>query len=175
MYLFKAEGTILFNPPDLTNKHILQSEWKRVSMLLTDCDIDKYYAWFIKKRFSLNLTKSIRGTHVTFISEKMDDDTQFQELAKKLDGKKITFYYENEPKTNGEHWWLRVHSYEIEDIRESIGLDKYPYFGLHLTIGRANDNNLEHSKYIANVCDRHNLLSKEFRKPIDEYIIKNSY
>lgn len=175
MYLFKAEGKLLFNPPDLTNKHQLQSEWKRVSMILTDCDIDKYYAWFLNKRFSLNLNKNIRGSHITIISEKMEDDSHFQELAKIMDGRKITFYYENEPQTNGEHWWLRVYSNEIEAIRESIGLDKYPYFGLHLTIGHASNKYLEHSNYINDVCTRHHLLSTSYRKPIDEYIIKNPY
>lgn len=175
MYLFKAEGTLLFNPPDLTNKHQLQSEWKRTAMILTDCDIDRYYGWFLKKRFSLTLNKNIRKSHITFISEKMVDDTNFQELAKIMNGRRITFYYENEPQTNGEHWWLRVYSSEIEAIRESIGLDKYPYFGLHLTIGHASDKYLDHSNYINEICKKHQLLSSSYRKPIEDYIIKNPY
>jgi hypothetical protein len=39
------------------------------------------------------------------------------------------------------------------DIRSELGLGK-PYFGMHLTIGYANEKNLEHSKYI------HGLVTK---------------
>ena len=44
----------------------------------------------------------------------------------------------------------------IEQTREEMGLND-PFFGLHLTIGKANEQNLEHSKYITRQCIKFDL------------------
>jgi len=134
--LFKVKGKIKFSPADKTNKHISESTWKRVAMIQTYCDLDQYYAWFLKKRFNIELNKNLRGTHVTFISDKLDESI-FEEAAKIFDGKEIEFYIDNEPQTSGRYWWLRVYCPDAEIIRESMGLSRHPYFGLHLTLGHA--------------------------------------
>ena len=93
--IVKVKGIIEFSPEDVTRKHKSQSSWKRVAMIKTNCELDRYYAWFLEKRFSLKLNRSIRGSHVTFINDKMDMDI-FDEGAKIFNGKEITFYIDLE-------------------------------------------------------------------------------
>ena len=186
--VFKVRGIIEFSPEDKTNKHKNQSSWKRVAMIRTDCEMDRYYSWFLKKRFNLELNTNLRGTHVTFINDRMDVRV-FEQFVQIFDGKEIDFYVETEPCSSGEHWWLRVHCPEAESIREIMGLSRDPYFGLHLTLGRADqrypegveENNnsimkvkkdyIEHSKYILECCKRHNLTSSDVRKPLNQHEI----
>ena len=168
--LFKVKGILDFTPPNFTKKHNEQSEWKCVAIIKTNCDIYKYYAWFLKTRFNLVLDKPLRGTHITFISDRMNKDI-FIEGSKIFNNKEITFYYDNEPRGNGNHWWLRVWSPEAESIRQVMGLNPVPYFTFHLTLGRANSRNIEHSKYILDCCKMFNLISSEPRKNIEDYEI----
>lgn len=168
--LFKVKGILDFTPQDVTKKHISQSAWKRVAVIKTNCDTADYYAWLLRTRFNLKLNPPLRGTHVTFISDRVDMNL-FDEAAKIFNGKEVTFYYQNVLRSNGAHWWLRAWSPETEDIRESMGLPRDPFFGLHLTIGLANEKNIEHSNYILDCCKRYELLSSEPRLPLEEYEI----
>jgi hypothetical protein len=183
--VFKVRGILDFSPEDKTKKHVSQASWKKVAMIRTNCELDRYYAWFLKKRFNLELVRNLRGTHVTFINDRMDAKT-FNQFAELFAGKEIDFYVETEPRSNGEHWWLRVHCPEAESIREIMGLSRDPFFGMHLTLGRAeqrypegveeNNNSImkikkdyiEHSEYILECCKRHELISNEPRKPLSE-------
>ncbi len=172
--LLKIKGKIEFSPEDVTKKHKNQSSWKRVAMIRTDCDLDRYYAWFLKRRFNLDLNKNLRGTHVSFISDKLEKNI-FDQASIFFNGKDIDFYIDTEPRSNGSHWWLRVYCPDAEIIRESMGLTKEPYYGFHLTIGHANDRNIEHSKYILNQCKKFELISNEKRKPFEEHEIKEYF
>jgi len=183
--VFKVRGILDFSPEDKTKKHLSQASWKRVAMIRTNCELDRYYAWFLKKRFNLELARNLRGTHVTFINDRMDAQV-FEQFAQVFEGKEIDFYVEIEPRSNGEHWWLRVHCPEAESIREIMGLSREPFFGMHLTLGRAeqrypegveeNNNSImkikkdyiEHSEYILECCKRHELISNAPRKPLSE-------
>jgi hypothetical protein len=167
----KIKGKIEFNPPDHTNKHVSQSVWKKVAIIYTNCELDKYYAWFLKKRFNLELVQNIRGSHITFISDRVGDAELYNKVSNLFDGKEIDFYIELEPKSNGKHWWLRVHCPEAESIREIIGLNREPYAGLHLTLGHASPKNLHHSDYILEQCKKFNLISYENRKSLSEHEI----
>lgn len=168
----KIRGKIEFNPVDYTKKHVSQSAWKRVALIKTNCDLDKYYSWFLEKRFNLHLERSIRGSHITFISDRVIDNDTFDKVSKLFNNREIDFYIELEPKSNGKHWWLRVHCPEAESIREVLGLDREPFFGLHLTLGYANIKNLDHSNYILEQCKKFNLITYENRKPLSDYDIK---
>lgn len=171
--LFKVKGILDFTPVDVSKKHKLQSDWKCVAMIKTNCDTSDYYAWYLKTRFNLKLNPPLRGTHVTIINDKMDKSL-FMEASKIFNGKEITFYYENYPKSNGSHWWLRVWCPESESIREALGLTRDPYFGLHLTLGLANPKFEDHSKYILDCCKRFELLPSDTRKELSEYDIYES-
>ena len=168
--VIKYRGILDFTPEEVTKKHKAQSSWKRVAVIKTSCDMDRYYAWFLKKRFGLELNKNLRGSHVTFISDRLEKSV-FEQASKLFNGKEIDFYVELEPRGNGNHWWLRVHCPEAETIREALGLSREPYFGLHLTLGVANEKNIEHSKYILECCKRFELISSEPRRPLSEHEI----
>jgi len=172
--LVKLDGIIDFYPDDRTNKHRSQSTWKKFAIIKTDCDLSRYYAWFLEKRFNLILNRNLRGTHITFISDRMDSDL-FNKAAETFDRRKVTFYIELTPRGNENgHWWLRVWCPDVLSIREALGLTRDPYFGLHLTLGKANEKNIKHSKYILDCCKRFELLPSDTRKELSEYEIYES-
>lgn len=156
--MISIKGILHFAPEDRTKKHKNQSSWKKTALIRTNCDISEYYSWFLKKRFSLDLVKTLRGSHVTIISDKMDSD-MFEEAMRVFDKKEITFYYNPEDiRTSGKHWWIKVSCPEAESIREAIGLDRDPYFGFHLTLGyAATERSIEHSQYILECIKKFNL------------------
>lgn len=172
--LIKAIGTINFKPVNVTKKHNAQHTWKKTALVETDCDLELYYSWFLERRFNLVLNQTIRGTHISFINDRFEHD-DWNRYASIFDGKPITFFYELEPRSNGKHWWLRVHSPEAESIREACGLPREPYFGMHLSLGFANEKNIAHSEYILNQCKRFELISSEPRKSINEHQILDPY
>jgi len=146
--LIECIGKLNFKAEIKTKKQIEQSSWKRNAMIDTECDLERYYAWFLEKRYGLTLNKTLRGTHITIIADKVDFD-KFDEVANIYHEKEIKFYYDNEGvRGNGTHWWLKVECDVAKDIRELMGLDREPYFSFHLTLGYANDRNLNHSEYI---------------------------
>lgn len=167
--VIKLKGKLKFEVENKTKKHE-QQDWKKTAMIMLKCDLDNYYAWFLKKRFNLEFVKNLRGAHVTIISDRMSSKI-FEEATKLFNNKEITFYYELEPRTNIKHWWLRVHCPEAEDIREALGLSREPYFGFHLTIGYMNDLNVTHSEYILKTIKRFDILSSEPRKPLSKHKI----
>ena len=181
------KGRILFNPENLTKKHKNQANWKYMAIIVIDGDVADYYQWFVKKRYDIELETPIRGAHVSFINDSDRDiakglnipadsdeiDIRWKELENKWNGKEINITVDVDAKTSTDHWWLIVledEREEMHNIRAEIGLGR-PFFGLHMTIGKAInrrpkvDNvdsngvkalkmNLEQSEYI------HNLIKK---------------
>jgi hypothetical protein len=155
-------GKIVFEPVNYTKKHSMQASWKRIAMVFIDGDVTEYYSWFIKKRYNLTLNKPIRGAHISFINDSLRDmsnngkksledvDRIWNEAKAKWDGKYIPIMLSLEPRTSDKHWWLNIppdYRDKLHQIRAEVGLGR-PNFGLHMTIGLANEKNLEHSKYI---------------------------
>lgn len=155
--MIEVKGRLNFSVADVTRKHKNQSVWKRTAIIQTNCDLDKYYSWILKKRFSLDLNKNLRGSHVTIISDRMDGGI-FDGAKSIFHGKEISFFFDPKNiKSNGRHWWIDVSCPDAENIRQSVGLSRTPYFGFHLTIGHANEINIPHSEYILNQIKRFGL------------------
>jgi hypothetical protein len=161
-------GKIVFDPENKTKKHNAQASWKRVAMVVFEPNnktvsdgITGYYAWFIKKRYNLTLNPPLRGAHITFINDRGSDmNGKWEEVKNKWDGKSIDIKVLIDPRTDDKHWWFIVpeeHRKGLHDIRAELGLGR-PYFGLHMTIGHANEKNIYHSKYI------HGLIKQGFIK-----------
>lgn len=160
MNLITYKGKIHFEPEDRTKKHINQSSWKKVAIVLLDGDICDYYAWFLKKRFDLSLNKPLRGPHVTFINDRFSDvkgDTEedklelWDDIKNKYDNEEISIILNLTYHSNSLHWWLPVdydHRGELRNIRTELGLGD-PYMGEHLTLGRVKDTDREFSDYIS--------------------------
>jgi hypothetical protein len=170
--LLYLTGKIEFEPEDKTKKHINQASWKKIAMVMIDGEICEYYSWFIKRRYGLSLNKPLRGAHISFINDSMKDLTQngeksleeainaWETIKKKWDGKTIKIVVNLDPRTDGRTWWFNIPHDEREilhSIRAEVGLDK-PFFGLHMSIGYANEKNVEQSTYI------HDLIKKDFIK-----------
>lgn len=155
-YKYKLSGKITFDPIDLTKKHVKQSEWKRTAIVLIDnLDFCKYYCWFIKKRYNLELQMPQRGLHFTVINDKVSDTKKYQYAREKYNNRIINLEYALDPRTDNKHWWLGVKSEDAENIRRDCGLTPRPFWGFHLTVGRADgDLRLQHSTYI------HGLIKK---------------
>lgn len=152
----KASGKLIFDPDHKTNKHRDQGSWKKTAMIFIDGDISEYYAWFIRKRFNLELSKPLRRSHVTVINDKFKYDVMFQEAKNNYNGKIIEFEYNTDVRSDSKHWWLPVRCEMIGDIREAAGLNRKPFYDLHLTIGRPHERHEEHSKYIHDVIKFYN-------------------
>lgn len=155
-------GKINFEPEDKTKKHMSQASWKKVAMIHIKGDITDYYAWFLKKRFHLDLNKPLRGAHISFINDSINDlslngersieevNAIWESVRKKWDGKKIDVVLDLNPRTDDRTWWLNIPHEErasIQAIRDELGLGR-PFFGLHMSIGYANEYNIQHSAYI---------------------------
>lgn len=155
--MFEMKGILVFDPINVTKKHNAQSAWKKVAIVKFDCELYDYYSWFLKKRFNLFLNKPLRGTHLTFINDIVDDDV-YLKAKEMFDGKEVTVYYDPTIVRSNKsgHWWLKSESLDCANIRSVMGLGD-PYFGYHITIGLATHLQLEHSKYITDQCIRFNL------------------
>lgn len=86
-------GRLEFNLKDITAKHVRQSSWKKTGMITLRDDSNRYYRWFLERRFPfieglfetpksggvfkdsqfhwINL--SPRGPHMTIINDKLYD------------------------------------------------------------------------------------------------------
>lgn len=155
--MFKIVGKLEFDPINVTKKHHKQASWKRTVVVKFDCDTYEYYAWFIKKRFNLELNKPLRGTHITIVND-IVDETIYDQARALFNGKEISIEYDpTNIRTNSNHWWIKAYSEDARNIRIAMGLSPDPYFGLHMTIGLATHLQAEHSKYIHNCIIKYKL------------------
>lgn len=130
-------------------------------MVFIDGDITEYYSWYLQKRFNLTLNKPLRRAHISFINDSHRDfsksgktpkelDQLWDEAKARWDGKVIPVMLDLNVRTDGKTWWLNVHP-EYRDllhgIRAEVGLGR-PYFGLHMSVGYANEKHIAHSQYI---------------------------
>ncbi len=162
------QGKIIVEPDDITNKHRKQSEWKRMSIISFDDDLCDYYSWFIYKKYLLKLNKPIRGSHISLINDSVKDikfglgiendliiTEYWNKFKDECNDKIIDVYLSNEIRSNGKHWWLELLP-ESEEyflyLRNGLGLGE-PFYGFHLSVGRANEHNSIVSEYCARLLD----------------------
>jgi len=165
-----VKGKIVFDPIDVTTKHKKQTIWKRTAMVMFNDDMCDFYSWFIKKRYNLILNPPIRKSHISFINDSLKDMgiglnitnkieiiKKWDEVKNKWNNKEIEIILNPDVRGDGEHWWLNIpelYRVDLHNIRKELGLQR-PYWGLHMSIGYANDKNLEHSKYIVNLLTKY--------------------
>lgn len=155
--MLELKGKLIFNPINVTKKHNKQASWKKVAFVKFDGEDAAYYSWFLEKRFNLKLNKPLRGTHVTFINDIVNDEI-YKEASKVFNNKEITIKYDpSKVRSSGTHWWINVESDDLKNIRSAMGLDPNPYYGLHMTLGLATHIQEDHSKYILRQCLKFNL------------------
>lgn len=171
--MITLKGKIVFDPPNKTNKHHSQSHWKKIVIIEFENNdytindgICAYYAWFIEKRYSIVLNLPLRNAHVTLINDSLKDFgnniDNWDKFKEKYNDTEIDVVLSTSPRTDSSnpgstgHWWLTIpyeHRQHLLDIRKEIGLEK-PYYGFHLSIGYANNKNIEQSKYIHQLIEK---------------------
>lgn len=147
-------GHIVFDPPDFTKKHRSQSSWKKTAQVIFDQDeTDDMWRWWINKRYGLALNKNLRGSHLTFVNDKLDS---WYGIDKKYAGRPVKIDLGYDLRSNGEHWWLKPTEIPeiLTEIRVELGLNPDPYYPYHYTIGLVNDRNRNHSEYIRKIRQR---------------------
>lgn len=152
------EGTIKFDPNNITNKHRRQSTWKKV--VICEFENDQYdylWRWYLKKRFNLKLNVPLRGSHITLVNDRYLSNMYWNIVKYFLDGKTVKVKITNNLRSNGSHWWLLIkRPILFWLIRRWLLLGK-KYYGYHYTIGSADKNNYEHSEYIHQISKKYNL------------------
>ena len=106
-----------------------------------DNEVCRYYrALFNKNRhISDQIQPQKEDGHITIVS-KYDRCVDNNLLWGKYNNKFVDFELDLYPLDNGRDYWLRAYSYFAEDIREEMGLNREPYYPLHLTIGNRKGN-----------------------------------
>jgi len=108
IFTITLKGKIEFEPEHRTRKQELQSSWKRVAMVVFDGEVERYYRWFYKTRFNLELLSTVRGAHVTFINDALgkidgengtleEKEAKWNALKEKWNGKKIEVTFNLRP------------------------------------------------------------------------------
>jgi hypothetical protein len=90
--------------------------------------------WIVKAK--TKVTGSAWGSHVSVVKNEIPPNIKYW---KAYQNKKI--YFEYDPQylnSNKKHWWIKVFSKELDDIREELGLPIEPNSPLHITIGFQN-------------------------------------
>lgn len=142
--LIKSYGTITFDPEpikDPTGK-MFKPWWMIIKV---ECDITQFYSWWLEKRYGIKLQRPAWGAHISVIRNEMSE--VWDVFKNKLDGGLLNFEYDPIPKSNGQHWWLKVFSDDIYKIRNDMGYGEME-FSPHLTIGTPTPKTLEQSYYI---------------------------
>jgi hypothetical protein len=163
-------GKIFFDPENKTKKHESQASWKKMGLIMLPNDVCEYYSWFIEKRYSLVLNKPLRGAHISFINDSRNDiqkgtglcniddvDFIWEKFKERWHDKEIDITLFLDPRSDAQHWWLNIPEEDrtqIHDIRKEIGLGR-PFFGLHMSIGYANEKNKFHSEYILSLLQKY--------------------
>lgn len=125
----KSVGKLIYTP----KTHLASSD--RWLVLMCDDEISKYYRHLFYKEYPWlgKLTRPVWGTHISVIR---GENVPRNDLWKMDANKLVEFEYEPGVQDNGEYYWLKVHCDYLLDLRAKYGLQRYPKFGLHLTIGR---------------------------------------
>lgn len=91
---------------------------------------DLHQAWFITQR-GLKLNRSAWGSHVSVIRGEIPKKIRYW---RKYQDRRIAFEYDPAYlNSNGKHWWFRIFSPELEEIRLELGLTPQPKFYNHHT------------------------------------------
>ena len=142
-------GKLIFDPPHLTKKQYDQSSWKKTAVVVFDDDLDGLYRWMIYKRYNIQLVKPQRGSHLTIINDRINNEKLWESRKRMFNNTPVKVYYDVDFRANHEYWWLKAKSEEGDNIRKLMNLGD-PYFSYHITVGRVKDTpaDIEFNNYI---------------------------
>ena len=130
--MFTSVGTIIYDPFRGGMKR--RTNWWAVANV--DREITRYYRWWVKKRFWVDLHQPSWDAHVSIIRGERPSN-ELKHLWKKYHKQKIEFQYSHNVWNGGKnnnYWFVDIESPELIDIRRELKLPCN--WKLHLTIGR---------------------------------------
>ena len=134
----KSSGKVVYDP----NRSTMKKRTKWWCVLNVDREITRYYRWWVKRKYHIDLCQPSWDAHVSIIRGEKPEP-ELMHLWKKYDGQVLNFeyspvVYQGSGETRFQDaryfWFVDVVCPEIIDIRKE--LNRPVDFGLHLTIGR---------------------------------------
>lgn len=134
----ESTGRIVYDP----RRGGMKKRTKWWCVLNVDKEITRYYRWWVKRRYHIQLHKPSWDAHVSIFRGEQPED-HLMHLWKKYDGMKIPFKYKHDVRQSGDttgwdrpdhYWFVEVDCPFIMDMREEM--NRPTKWKLHLTIGR---------------------------------------
>jgi hypothetical protein len=113
---------------------------RRIAVELNE-DFIRYYLWFIKKAYWVDLHTPMYGAHITIANFKLHSNVDYNKAKKLYDGKIVAFEYDVNPVRGGLTkgflmFYLHVFSKQIEAIKDDLKIvERANYKGMHITLG----------------------------------------
>ncbi len=147
----RVTGRMVFDPRHVSRKHEKQASWKATAVLQLPGEDHLFYSWLVRRRYGLELNRPARGSHVTFVNDRSSSMRlgAWDWARNDLNGTEASVTLSTDLRTNGKHWWLPViESTELSAVRRWLGLAPVPFWPMHMTVGHANERNIEHSEHL---------------------------
>lgn len=91
---------------------------------LKKAELDENQSSWLITQHGVKINKSVWGSHVSVIRGEVPRN---KSVWSKYQNKKIMFEYDPAYlNTNGKHWWFRIFSPQLEQIRKELGLTSQP-------------------------------------------------
>lgn len=134
--MFETIGTLRYSPKLIGDQPASPNWWL---ILSTDPNIGNYFRhlYLLQHHRCKTLRRPAWDAHVTVIRNERPIDS-YKHLWEKHSGLKVPIQVNPEAKSNGDYCWLPITSEFLLDVREELGLERHPYYPLHLSIGHQN-------------------------------------
>lgn len=132
MSVHKSSGYLKYDP--YVERGSFKPNWV---ILQCDREIVRYYQHVFYTLYFKKLQTALWSSHISLVrGEKLIKPENW----KQFNGRVIDFEYQYPGffQSNGKHFWLKVHSEQFGDVRESLGLTREPKISFHLSIGSLN-------------------------------------
>jgi hypothetical protein len=130
-----------------TAEIIYKNSWWAVAEV--DREIVRYYSNWVYRRFGLKLYGSRWSPHITIIR---GEEPPNKDLWGKYDLDNWEFEYDISPHRDRDSvfWWIDVKCERMLDLREELGLPRFPEYNFHITVGREHPK--EHKTKLAHIA-----------------------
>ena len=120
---FKSKGTLKYYP------------WGDWWAILSCCEeLVEYYKSFAERDLNRKLIRPKHGSHISVVRGEGEPENK-ERWFWNNEGL-MEFEYSNEIIYGDKHVWLEVRSESLVELRKRLGLNEFPQYGFHLTLGR---------------------------------------
>lgn len=133
-----GKGFIQYDPP----RGRMKSKTNWWAVINVDKEITRYYRWWVKQRYWIDLHQPSWDAHISIIRGEEPED-HLKHLWRKYDGQEVKFEYNHNVRQSGDttgwdrpdhYWFVDVRCKLLNQIRAE--LNRPTGWNFHLTIGR---------------------------------------